>query len=66
MEYFVDKDGQVTGRLYECGRQWAAEIGRRTDKVMGGFIATRGIKSDSRRASEKFLFDNGCVNIAVA
>ena len=66
MEYFVDKNGQVTGRLYECGRPWVAETGRQAKAVMSGFIATKGIKTKSRRAAEKFLYDNGCVNVAIA
>lgn len=66
MEYYVDKAGQVIGRLYQCGNSWAAETGRQSKISLGGFIATKGIKSRSRQSAEKFLFQNGCVNVAVA
>ena len=66
MEYYVDRDGQVIGRLYQCGKQWAAEIGRQCHLVMSGFVATKGIKSQNRKAAERFLFENGCVGTAVA
>ena len=66
MEYYVDRDGQVIGRLYQCGKSWAAEVGRQSELVMSGFVATKGIKTDSHRAAEKFLLENGCVSVAVA
>lgn len=66
MTYYENSKGEITGRLYETGSGWAAEIGRRAEKVCFGFIATRGIKSKNRRAAEKFLFDNGCIAVCVA
>ena len=66
MTYYVDKDNNVTGRLYQSGGSWVAETGRQSAVAMGGFIATKGIKSRNRKAAESFLFQNGCVNIAVA
>ena len=64
MEFYIDSEGQVKGRLYKCGDFFVGEIGRKTNAVMCGFIATKGIKSESRKACEKFLFDNGCVSAA--
>ena len=61
MTYYENKNGEITGRLYEAGIGWAAEIGRRAEKTSFGFIATRGIKCKTHRQAEKFLFDNGCV-----
>ncbi len=62
MEYYVDKNETIAGRLYKCGKKYyMAETGRKSDVAMGSFVGSKGLKTTSYCTAQRFLYQNGCV-----
>ncbi len=67
MEYYLDKNDKIIGRLYECSGGFAAEIGGYNPQAkFCQFFANKSAKFKTYRQAENFLFKNGCVNVAIA
>lgn len=66
MEYYVNSKGEVVGRLYEVSNGFVAEIGWLGLESFTPFFATKSAKHKTHRQAEQYLYDNGCVSMAVA
>lgn len=66
MAYYENKKGEVIGRLYEVSGGFVAEIGWLGLESFVPFFATKSAKHKTRRQAEQYLYDNGCVSIAVS
>lgn len=63
MIWYENKTGDITGRMYEAGANWGAEVGR---QGKFGFVAVRSKRCRTSREAEHFLLENGCTCSVVA
>lgn len=67
MSYYENSKGEITGRLYETDSGWVAEVGRFNRKAkFCQFFANRSARFKKFRQAEKYLYDAGCVTVAIA
>lgn len=65
--YYEDGKGRVTGRLYEAGSGWVAEVGAYNPKSkFCKFFATKSVRFKKFRQAEQYLYANGCAMTAIA